>query len=995
MIYRRHAYIGAVLTVLVFFAAGPCATSAVAVPASASATLPPHVASTTDTDACAMCHRSHSASGDATRVTESGVSRSALLSLGSTGSDTTMCYVCHGVETLGSGIDIQSSFEATSAHSLNSTASPYGASPKQCSTCHDSHGSARIATGTPFPALIRALTSTGTSVYRGNEVCSTCHVPRVGNSFEGIAVFNQTAHARIAAPVSGTGIVCDACHEPHGSTIAPMIRTQLATPSAPATATVFGNDRGLCLGCHEADLGIWSGSATYAASHASSVATVGIPGEWPAVGASRRVGECQVCHNPTGSLDTSGAIIPSMLAQTQPTLCYSCHSVTGPATSNLASGAYSPTTPGAELLASFAGDAAPSAYGRLQVYSRKSSAVTLPVGPQEVADIGVPGSLAHGDVDGDGVRDMIVADAASAHVAIVGADPLRTIGSRVLSVPTTAAFIAVGDVFLDGSMLPELVVIAATGQVDVLRYSAGAFVPVATDSVSGVPTGLTVGDVSGTAGAEIVITTSGPDRLWVLTEAGALLDGGSSPFVTSATPIGCAVGDVQQGGAKLEIAVANAGGTNDAVQVFTGAGVSVLATGTVPAGAATAITVGDVLPGVTPGSTSGHEIALAYAAQDGASGVLVFPQMTGGGLDAPVDAVLPGIRQNPSSLSLGDIDGDGVKELALALAGRFLRTSSSVAPAVTVLSPNGTGTALTVPASPTFPAGGVEIAGGAPVVLVGDIGAVGPSRHAMLGSSHLPTETAVTTLHVICSDCHDSHLASPSAYSTAELPGPLFGARGVIPENGPGTVTLSAITTATAEYQVCFKCHAGQDPQASYSLASLVSTTVASSHPIESTLATPTNAAGTTLVSGTDLRLRCTSCHGTSLATPNSSGPHSSPDAPLLVKPVLGTTVSNPSLLCYSCHLPEIYSTGAGDGVGPDRSGFYDSTAAASEKKRLHSYHADQGLGCSACHVSHGSTTLPHVLRAQGFSWAGPDVTYDGSCATTCHTGGVTHGYKR
>ena len=979
-----------------------CAAPVFGVPASVSPTLPPHVATATETDVCAMCHRAHTAASDATwdSPVVPGLSGSALLAVGSTGGDKDMCYVCHGVDTLGSGTDVQNSFEATSAHSLNPTSSPYGRSPKQCSTCHDSHGSARITTGTPFPALLRAVTSTGTPVYRGNEICATCHVPRTGSSFEGIAVFAQTAHARIATPASGTGIVCDACHDPHGSPVAPMIRTQLATPSAPATAAVVANDRTLCLGCHGESLGIWSGAATYAASHASSSATVTIPGEWPAAGASRRVGECQVCHSPTGSLDASGVLIPTMLGQTQPSLCYACHRVGGSAASNLASGAYSPTTPGAELLASFAGEAVSGAYGRLQVYSRETTAAGLPVGPQEPTGLGTPGALAYGDVDGLGVSEVIVADSGSARVALVGADVLRTVGVRVLPVLHTPAFIAVGDVFVDGTMLPELVVVSASGLVDVMRYSGGAFVTVATTSITGVPTGLAVGDVAGSDGAaDIAITTSGVDTgLWILTESGgASLQsiGGASPFSTIATPVACAVGDVQPGGAKPEVAVATTGGTNNAVQVFNGAGTSLLTTGTVPAGAVTAITAGDILTGVAPASTSGDEIALAYASVEGSSGVLVFPQVTGGGLGTPLDAALPGIRKNPSSLSLGDVDGDGVRELAVALAGRFLRSSSSVAPAVTILSPNAGGTDLTVPATSTFPAGGVELSGASPFVLVADIGAVGPSRHATVETSHVPTETAVSTLHVICSDCHDSHLAAPSASSTADLPGELFGSRGVIPANGSGTVTLSAVTTATAEYQVCFKCHAGQDPQAAYSLASLVSTTGASSHPIESTLATSTNASGTVLVTGTALKLRCTSCHGTALAAPAPRGPHSSPEAPLLVKPALGTTPSNPALLCYSCHLVQIYSTGASDGVAPDRSGFYDSDALTDEKKRLHSYHTAQGMGCGSCHVSHGSTTLPHILRAQGFSWLGPDATTDGSCATNCHTGAVRYGYKR
>jgi len=904
-----------------------------------------------------------------------------------------MCYVCHGVDTLGSGTDVQSAFEATSAHSLNPSSSEFGTSPKQCSTCHDSHGSARITSGTPYPSLLRAVSSTGTPYYSGAAFCATCHVVRAESSFHGLAVFSQTAHASIKAPASGTEIVCNACHDPHGSDNAPMLRSQLASPSAPTTVSVSGNNRTLCFGCHAETLATWAGSAVYAAAHASSPATVSIPGEWPRPGASRLVGECQNCHNATGSVDESGALVPKLLAESQPTLCYGCHRTDGAAASNLASGAYSPTSPGAELLATFAGQTSPAVYGRLQVYSRENTAAGLPVGPQELSGLGSPGTLAAGDVDGDGIAEGIVADAASAHVTLARSSSLRGVAKQVYSVPNTPAFIAVGDVFLDGSSLPELITVSAAGDVDVLRYSGGAFVSVASTTISGNPTGLALGDVTGSGGAEIVITAQAPDDLWILTENGAALSAGAGPFATGSLPVGVAIGDVQPGGTKLEIAVANAGEAVSVVQVFNGAGTALLGTGgPLPAGVATAITVGNVLPGVTPASTSGLEIALAYATLDGASGVLSFPQLSGGGLGAPDDAALPGIRQNPTALSAGDVDGDGQVELAVALAGRFLRTSSSVAPGVTVLSPNGAGTALTVPATPTFPAGGVELSGAKPRVLIADIGAVGPSRHAEESASHVSTETVVSTLHVICSDCHNSHLAAVAASSTTQLPGALFGARGVIPTNGSGTVTLSAPTTATAEYQVCFRCHAGQDPEAAYSLAAVVSTTGASSHPIESALSTPTNATGTTLMGGVGTTLRCSSCHGTPLATPVAKGPHVSSEAPLLSKPYLGTSVSDSSLLCYSCHRSDVYLTGVDDGVDADRSGFYQTTGSPNA---LHSYHATLGLGCDSCHVSHGSATLPHLLRSNGFTWHGSDVTYDGSCTSACHTAGATHGYKR
>ena len=90
-----------------------------------------------------------------------------------------------------------------------------------------------------------------------------------------------------------------------------------------------------------------------------------------------------------------------------------------------------------------------------------------------------------------------------------------------------------------------------------------------------------------------------------------------------------------------------------------------------------------------------------------------------------------------------------------------------------------------------------------------------------------------------------------------------------------------------------------------------------------------------------------------------------------------------------------VYLTGADDGVDlgptPARSGFFNAAGVA---PALHSFHAERGLGCESCHVSHGSTTLPHLLRADGFAWTVPAAT-DGACGGDCHKDGETHGYKR
>lgn len=985
---RTATFVTAVVALLCVVATG-------AVPADAA--LPPHVAVARDTDVCAMCHRSHTASGDGNWVSSvaSPTSGSALL-VGSPGSgDSGLCYTCHGVDALGSGADVQSSFEASSGHVLDPAASAYGSSPKQCSSCHDSHGSARDASGSPYPSLLRSVTSTGAPVYGGDAYCATCHSLRAASEFPAFGIWSQTAHAKlIEPPSSGTGIVCSVCHDPHGSSIAPSLRTMLATPAVSAATTITANDRSFCLACHMAASGTWAGGAAYTATHASSAATVPIPGEWPALGSSRRVGECLACHSPMGAADDAGLLVPAMLLGREPGLCYTCHRQSGPAVSNLASLAYSPSTPGAEVLALFAGAASPETYGRLQVYAREATAAAMPVGPRELSPVTRAGALATGDIDGDGVREALISDASAARIAVVSSDPLSGLSSRLLAVPSISTLVAVGDVFLDGSGLPEVVTVSASGAVRVLRYSGGALVNVATASVVGTPTALAIGDVIGTNAGDIAITCTGPDGLWILSENGAALDSGASPYSTLATPTAVAIGDAQPGGTKAEIVVANSGEASNVVTVFNGAGAQLVSGGgPLPAGAASAILVGDVLSGVTTASTSGSEIAVAYAAPSGASGVRVLRQVTGGGL-ATQDDCSVGNGANASALSLGDVDGDGVRELTVALAGAFTQAASAVAPAITVLSPNGAGDALVVPASPTYPAGGVQLAGGVAQVLVADIGAVGPSRHAEeapSSSTHVSTETVSVTRHVVCSDCHDAHLASPAASSTVQLPGALVGAMGVVPENLAAGVSFGAPQRASADFEVCFKCHSGYSPTATRSIASEVSTRAASFHPVESALATPTNATGSTLTTATAVgaTIRCGSCHGTSL--PGApAGPHVSPDAPLLVRPYFGTEASDADQLCFTCHRTVVYLTGTDDGVG-GRSGFF----GGSTQNKLHSYHSGLGFACESCHVSHGSTTLPHLLRTGGFSWDDPAGAVDGQCSSTCHLGGATHGYTR
>ena len=178
----------------------------------AFASTAPHVVSGDTPEACAMCHRGHTAPGVVERaeVGSWNTTGSALVvTAPSDAGDTALCYACHGVDALGSGTNVQSAFTADSAHSLAPAPSAFGPSPKQCSSCHDVHGTARTDAEEPFTALLRSRTFEGVEFYEGEEFCATCHFEaREESRFRGLEVYRDTAHFTIDATSTGTAITC-------------------------------------------------------------------------------------------------------------------------------------------------------------------------------------------------------------------------------------------------------------------------------------------------------------------------------------------------------------------------------------------------------------------------------------------------------------------------------------------------------------------------------------------------------------------------------------------------------------------------------------------------------------------------------------------------------------------------------------------------------------------------------------------------------------------
>jgi len=971
----------------------------VLVPALAiAADLPPHVTPDEGPDPCAMCHRAHTAPGVVARsqpgTWETTSSALVLADPASNSGDAALCLTCHGIDALGSGTEVQSDLMGSSAHSMLPADSLYeGVPPKQCSTCHDSHGAERRDDGTPYPGLLRASTEDGDLYYSGEAYCATCHFEARDaelNRFDGLSVYEQTAHARMAEPASGTGITCSNCHASHGSDIAPLIRSEITTPAAPAPAAVTDNDRTLCYACHAQARATWPGEVVYEDDsalktvHGSSDVALPFAAEYarrglePSEETTRLAGECQSCHNPMGSDRGDGTPVAKLAELEGRELCYSCHNAQNAAENgitDMASWAVRPEDilDEPELVIAWDPENLPEAYGGLHVHTRAFGDEEAPYdleGPRRYrvgngAD-GRTGAMAYGDIDGSGETALVVADPASPVLRVFRSDPIAGLAYDSHPIAEPAAFVEIGEFVADGSGLPEVAVVTVRSDGEsvlrLYRYNGTSLgdpdSPVAGPVAVGYnASGLASGYLTGSAAADLVVTSLTQDPLGEGELRILNAEGGSfgTPVVksTRSGPRGPSVGNVWPASpASNEIVVANSGETVDTLSVFDASGIELgsYEASITPGAVAWDTAIGDILPGV--GTV---EVAVALRGETSTSGVSVFRTEPANGL-VHHETYATGDRFATSSLEVGDIDGDGRVQLVVGNAGALSRTpGQSVSPSVQVFSADGAGTSMSV--ALTRWGGGTELAGGSPAVAVVDLGPVGRSRHpaSAVEGAHVSTETAGFERHAECVDCHNVHAATrqPRTDDAPNTYGVINGAWGLDVDTG------MLAEPAQYEYQVCFKCHAtwGQSPRdiaAEFGLTS--------SHP----------------VTGPAADIYCVDCHGN--AGPGPVGPHVSAASPLLASPFVGALPEQAGLLCYDCHTMLLYHDGT---APPAETGFRHGDM------NLHALHVSTsdgyGIGCEACHVSHGSENA-HLIRG-GLDWQ--ERVAGGQCAVDCHAGGA------
>src|SRR6185369_7128795 len=197
--------------------------------------------------------------------------------------------------------------------------------------------------------------------------------------------------------------------------------------------------------------------------------------------------------------------------------------------------------------------------------------------------------------------------------------------------------------------------------------------------------------------------------------------------------------------------------------------------------------------------------------------------------------------------------------------------------------------------------------------------------------------------HVECTDCHDPHLAKSGRHTagSAALAGVLTGVSGVnvttwganwagvaATAYNPSTTTVPLIS-ATAEWQVCFKCHSGANANvttwggtaaASFTdLALEFNPNNASGHPVVAPLPTANRLTAAKLTGGwvPGSVMTCSDCHATDSTA--SKGPHGSSVKWMLAgtnKAWPYTTTAGNGTSTGTLYRLATYNTGAGTANG-------------------------------------------------------------------------------
>ena len=379
--------------------------------------------------------------------------------------------------------------------------------------------------------------------------------------------------------------------------------------------------------------------------------------------------------------------------------------------------------------------------------------------PQATIVIGSsPCSVSVGDLNGDGKPDLAIANFDSDSVSVLlnttapGATTPTYSPEAQFATKTSPRSVAIGDLNNDGK--PDLAIanfISDSVSVLLNTTAAGATTPnyvnqITFASGSG-PGSVSIGDLNGDGKPDLAIACKGLDGVSVLLNtraAGEAIPTFASPstFATGSDPYSVSIGDFN-GDGKPDLAVAN----------FTSNSVSVLLNTTAPdattpsyANQATFAT-GSKPFSVSIGDLSGDgkpDLAIANSASNSVS-VLLNTTAPGAPTPSYASQATFATESRPLSVSIGDFNGDGKPDLAIAnynsnSVSVLLNATTHGNPTVSSLN----GTTFAAPVGGTTPLGSLAIANG-PTSLGGSVTTTGAAGQVYRGPVQLGVDVTINS----------------------------------------------------------------------------------------------------------------------------------------------------------------------------------------------------------------------------------------------------------
>ncbi|MBS1643119.1 MAG: VCBS repeat-containing protein [Bacteroidetes bacterium] len=296
-----------------------------------------------------------------------------------------------------------------------------------------------------------------------------------------------------------------------------------------------------------------------------------------------------------------------------------------------------------------------------------------------------PYSVAIGDLDGDGKLDLVVANYGSSTVSIlrntssVGSITSSSFATKVdYTTASSPEIVAIGD--LDGDGKPDLAVADYSSKISVLRntsvsgsITSSSFAAKVDFATGGSTPTLVIADLDGDGKPELIASNSSSNTISVfrnVSSSGSITSSSFAAkvdFTTGTTPVSLAIGDLD-GDGKLDLVAANYGSSTVSILRNTSSVGSITSssfatkvdftTGNGPQSVAIGDLDGDGKPDLAVANFNLSSTTVSIFRNTSVSG-----SITSSSFATKVDFAT-GVR--PISVAIGDLDGDGISDLAVA-----------------------------------------------------------------------------------------------------------------------------------------------------------------------------------------------------------------------------------------------------------------------------------------------------------------------------------------